>query len=202
MGQAFRSALAGAAAGFTGSIIGMGGISIFGKTFSGVVLTGMFDGLISGVVARGVTNLLTEKDFLDGFSLQAAITDAVVGGLMSGFFYGTRRISESGELRLRWKYSESYIKRIQDTYQSLKNAGIEATEHSINRLLGRSARGITVENVIDTYQSGEVFFDPKYGIITKFKNGIATSQDILTGILTNVQSQIKPTARWIRIPWQ
>lgn len=89
--QAFRSAIAGAAAGFVGGVVGTGGISYFGKNFAGVVLTGMLDGWLSGLTARGVANLLSDKSFFDGYSPQAALSDAIVGGLMAGFFYSIQR---------------------------------------------------------------------------------------------------------------
>jgi RHS repeat-associated protein len=94
--RAWLSAVAGAAAGMAGGIIGTGGIALLGKGFAAIVLTGMAGGWASGLAARGTLNHLEGKDFLDGYTPQAAITDAVVGGLTAGFFRQLQAIRSRG----------------------------------------------------------------------------------------------------------
>lgn len=79
--------LAGAISGAVGALVGIGGTALLGERFAATVLTGAFDGWLSGMLSRGVMNLFAGNSFFDGYSLQAAFTDAFIGGLMAGVFY-------------------------------------------------------------------------------------------------------------------
>lgn len=114
-----------------GGIIGTGGISYFGKGFAGTVLTGMLDGWLSGATARGVTNLQNDKSFLEGYSLQTALTDATVGGLTSGFFYW---VSTRGFNIRDWTgYPDQIAPRPEGSIKLLEGDEYEAAREAANR---------------------------------------------------------------------
>jgi len=106
---------------------------------------------------------------------------------------------QSPSMQLRGKYAPSYVQKIQETYRSIRGQGIDITEHGINRLLGRSSRGVTTVNVVDAYYNGKLYTDPAYGTNVRFRNGVALSIDPLSGKIINVQTQTNPTSRWIPI---
>ncbi len=106
---------------------------------------------------------------------------------------------QSPSMLLKGKYAPSYVQKIQETYQTIRSQGIDITEHGINRLLGRSSRGVTTVNVVDTYYNGKLYTDPAYGTNVRFRNGVALSIDPLSGKIINVQTQTNPTARWIPV---
>ncbi len=149
--QAFHSALAGAAAGLVGGIIGTGGIALLGKGFAAIVLTGMAGGWASGLAARGTLNHLQGKDFLDGYSPQAAISDAVVGGLISGFFY---LVSNRGfTIRNLASYPDDVSPRPKGPFRLLEGDEYEAARDAANsanrriHLNDASADGLQIHEI-------------------------------------------------------
>jgi len=97
---------------------------------------------------------------------------------------------------LKGSYSQVYTQKLKATYNTFQEAGVDATEHGLNRVLGRSSRGVTVENTIDTYKTGKLYYDPQENTYIRFKDGVAVSYDISSGKIINVQTQNKPTGRW------
>jgi len=85
--EVLQYSMAGAVSGAVGAMIGIGGAAL-GKGFTATVLTGAFDGWLSGLLSRGVVNWLSGNSFFDGYNVQAFLTDTITGGLMSGIFYG------------------------------------------------------------------------------------------------------------------
>lgn len=102
----------------------------------------------------------------------------------------------ASEIALKGSYSEPYTERLQYTYQTFQESGVNITEHGLNRVIGRANRGVTVENTIDTYKTGKLYYDPQENTYIKFKDGVAVSFDINSGKIVNVQTQSKPTGRW------
>ena len=100
------------------------------------------------------------------------------------------------ELALKGSYSTPYTQRLQASYQNFQNVNIDITEHGLNRVLGRASRGVTVENTINTYKTGKLYYDPQENTYIRFKNRIAVSYDVNSGKIVNVQTQNKPTGRW------
>lgn len=103
----------------------------------------------------------------------------------------------SKSIELKGTYGPEYTNKLQSTYNQFANEGVDITEHGLRRVLGRSSRGVTVENRIDVYNNGKLYYDPQYNTNIKFKDGIAVSYDIKTGQIVNVQTQNNPTSRWI-----
>ena len=89
--QVLQSTVAGAVSGAFGALTGIGGAAK-GLTLAKTVLYGSVEGLLSGMLSRGVMNLFAGNDFFDGYSLYTAFTDAFIGGLTSGIFYGIGRV--------------------------------------------------------------------------------------------------------------
>jgi hypothetical protein len=100
-------------------------------------------------------------------------------------------------IKLKGNYPEEYVQNLLATYQIFREAGVDITEHGLNRVLGRASRGVTPENTIDAFVYGKTYFDPEYGTMIRFKDGIAVSYDKDTLQIVNVQTQKKPTARWV-----
>ena len=101
----------------------------------------------------------------------------------------------SKSIELKGTYGPEQTNKLQSTYNQFANEGVDITEHGLRRVLGRSSRGVTVENRIDVYNNGKLYYDPQYTTNIKFKDGIAVSYDIKTGQIVNVQTQNNPTSR-------
>ena len=85
--QVLQSTVAGAVSGAFGALTGIGGAAK-GLSLANTVILGALDGWLSGMLSRGVRNLLAGNSFFDGYTLQMALVDLITGGLMSGIFYG------------------------------------------------------------------------------------------------------------------
>jgi len=133
---------------------------------------------------------------------QVTVTHDVEIAIITTFVPGYRVlkpiiIGATSSLVLKGSYSPKYAARLQSAYQVFRNAGVEIVEHGLNRVLGRAARGVTIENTIDAFKNGVKYYDPKYDTFIRFKDGIAVSIDKATGAIISVQEQAKATARWI-----
>jgi len=84
--EVLHSSLAGGISGAVGALIGIGGATK-GLSFVSTVLRGAFEGWLSGLLSRGVLNLLEGNSFFYGYTVHDAFMDAFIGGLMSGVFY-------------------------------------------------------------------------------------------------------------------
>jgi len=88
--QVLQSTVAGAVSGAFGALTGIGGAAK-GLSFANTVILGALDGWLSGMLSRGVMNLLAGNSFFDGYTWHMALVDLITGGLMSGIFYGVGR---------------------------------------------------------------------------------------------------------------
>ena len=107
-----RSTVAGGVAGAIGAVVGVSGAALWGEGFWGIVSTGAFDGLLSGLATRGVTNLMTGNSFFEGYSWQAAASDVFIGAFTSGLFYGVRQIGNQIKGTIQ-RYSPSIRKQFE-----------------------------------------------------------------------------------------
>ncbi|WP_102410380.1 hypothetical protein [Beduinella massiliensis] len=98
---------------------------------------------------------------------------------------------------LKGNYSETYQNKLQNVYEQIIPLGYKPTEHSLNRILGRMKQGKfdSLQDVIDTLQTGTKYWDPEYGGYVMYKNEISIhiTED---GIITTVIGKAKIKDTW------
>ena len=98
------------------------------------------------------------------------------------------------------QYTEKYNEKLLDTYNLIRQHGFNATEHALNRILGRINQGKvgSFNDVIDVLKNGQRFKDTIEGGTVLFKNGIAVhcSPD---GYIKTVTGKSKIKSTWEEI---
>ena len=106
-----------------------------------------------------------------------------------------------GGLQLKREYSPQYTAKLLRTYELIKADGYTASEHALNRILGRINQGRigTMEDVLAALRDGVRYRDTVNGGMVLFQNGVAIhlSND---GVIKTVTggSKIKPTWEELR----
>ena len=113
---------------------------------------------------QDVTEFASGRAWFTGEQLQSW-QRALSGGLILIPFVGgaaarniVKEIDDEITKRLL-NLTKSFTQRLEVAQNSLNAAGINITEYALKRLVGRESRGVTTEIVIDTYQTGDLYYD-------------------------------------------
>jgi len=105
--------------------------------------------------------------------------------------FGSRIIKNGDDFSALGKYAGTQhgINLTKAADQFSEN-NVSITEHALERVIvHRSAEGINAPNVIDTFKSGELFFDTRHKNYVRFKDGIRVSIDKNDTIRTVVKDK-------------
>jgi len=107
------------------------------------------------------------------FGGMMAIGTPLIAAGASALYYGTSLLAGLGimgaqgnkvdnAINFTQKYGQSVGEKMVKIGEVFSNEGIKISEHGLYRTVTREARGITPENVIDTFNQGARYWDKIY----------------------------------------
>lgn len=150
--------------------------------------TGAVLGVGSGLAAYGASALATKA--IAGTVLESTLT-ACLFNCSQYLKYGDTTVKLTGD------YTAAYLNRLQNQFTQFSEKGINIGEHALNSL---NKHGISTEEVINAYNSGQRYFDKAYGNQNLILNGVRIPIDTISNKIINVLDigKIDPT-RFIKL---